>query len=66
MRSFVGQPLEAITLAKQSSEVGETDATEALTDNYLKLQIQGRFEPNLWLRAKILAVENHALIGRPV
>jgi len=75
MQSFVGQTLEAITLAKQSgtdtecgahTPVRETDVTEALTDNYLKLQIQGKFEPNLWLRAEILAVEKHALIGRPV
>jgi threonylcarbamoyladenosine tRNA methylthiotransferase MtaB len=75
MQSFVGQTLEAITLAKQSgtdtkcgadTPVREADVTEALTDNYLKLQIQGKFEPNLWLRTKILAVEKHALIGRPV
>jgi len=78
MQGFIGQTLEAITLAKQSGtggkcgadtpvrEVGEADVTEALTDNYLKLQIQRKFEPNLWLRAKILAVEKHALIGRPV
>ncbi len=78
MRSFVGQTLEAITLTKQSGtdakcgadtpvrEVGQADVTEALTDNYLKLHLQGKFEPNLWLRAKILAVENQSLIGMPV
>lgn len=40
------------------------EITEALTDNYLKLHLEGKFESNLWLQAKILAVENHTLIGR--
>ena len=40
------------------------EITEALTDNYLKLHLEGKFKPNLWLQAKILAVENHTLIGR--
>jgi len=42
------------------------EITEALTDNYLKLHLEGKFEPNLWLQAKILAVENHTLMGRLV
>jgi threonylcarbamoyladenosine tRNA methylthiotransferase MtaB len=78
MQSFVGQPLEAITLTKQGGadarcgadtsvrEVGAADVTEALTDNYLKLHLEGKVQPNLWLRAKILAVENHTLIGNQV
>jgi threonylcarbamoyladenosine tRNA methylthiotransferase MtaB len=71
MRTFVGQTLEAITLTSRCGadapvrEVGEADVTEALTDNYLKLQLQGKFEPNLWLRARIVAAENQMLIGRP-
>jgi threonylcarbamoyladenosine tRNA methylthiotransferase MtaB len=69
MRTFVGQTLEAITLTRQGgadTPVGEADITEALTDNYLKLHIEGRLEPNLWLRAEIFAVENQTLIGRPI
>ncbi len=75
MQSFIGQTLQAITLTKQSSTdakcganppVREADVTESLTDNYLKLQIKGKFEPNLWLRSKILAVEKHSLIGDQV
>jgi threonylcarbamoyladenosine tRNA methylthiotransferase MtaB len=78
MRGFIGQTLEAITLTKQSGadakcgadtpvrEVDEADVTEALTDNYLKLHLKGRLEPNLWLRAEIAAVENQSLIGRPI
>jgi tRNA A37 methylthiotransferase MiaB len=38
-------------------------STEALTDNYLKLHLHGRHEPNRWLRAHIEAVENRALRG---
>jgi threonylcarbamoyladenosine tRNA methylthiotransferase MtaB len=81
MQGVIGQTLEAISLTKPSvadgpsemdticsgdTPVRKTDVTEALTDNYLKLQIQGKFEPNLWLRAEIVAVENGALMGRPV
>jgi threonylcarbamoyladenosine tRNA methylthiotransferase MtaB len=69
MRGFVGQTVEAITLTGKcgaDTPAREADVTEALTDNYLKLQLEGRLEPNLWLRAEILAVENLTLIGRPV
>jgi threonylcarbamoyladenosine tRNA methylthiotransferase MtaB len=76
MQGFIGQTLEAITLTKQGGadakcaadipEVGEADVTEALTDNYLKLHLKGRLEPNLWLRATIASVKNQTLIGRPV
>jgi threonylcarbamoyladenosine tRNA methylthiotransferase MtaB len=37
--------------------------TEALTDNYLKLHLKGRHEPNLWLRAHIEKVEDGALVA---
>jgi len=58
MQSFVGQTLDAISLSKSCGadtpvrEVGAADVTEALTDNYLKLHLEGRLEPNLWQRAK--------------
>jgi threonylcarbamoyladenosine tRNA methylthiotransferase MtaB len=72
MRNFIGQTVEAITLTSKYGadtpvrQVGEADITEALTDNYLKLHLEGRLEPNLWLRAEILAVENLTLMGRPI
>jgi threonylcarbamoyladenosine tRNA methylthiotransferase MtaB len=63
MRSFIGKPLDAITL-----NVVGTDAagefTEALTDNYLKLRLRGRHEPNRWLRARVEDVVDGALVGR--
>jgi MiaB/RimO family radical SAM methylthiotransferase len=37
--------------------------TEALTDNYLKLHLKGRHEPNRWLRAHIEKVEDGALVA---
>jgi threonylcarbamoyladenosine tRNA methylthiotransferase MtaB len=68
MQDFVGHTLEAITLTKHRvadtpGVAGAGEITEALTDNYLKLQLEGKVKPNLWLQAKILAVENHTLIG---
>ena len=56
MRSFIGRTVEAITL-----NLRDRDFTEALTDNYLKLRLQGRLEPNQWLRAQVDSVEDGAL-----
>jgi threonylcarbamoyladenosine tRNA methylthiotransferase MtaB len=58
MRSFVGQPVKAITL-----NVFDGESTEALTDNYLKLRLQGRHESNCWITAKIFEVKDGALVG---
>ena len=69
MRSFVGKTVEAITLSTggRSREVG--DATEnrysdALTDNYLKLRLQGSLEANRWVEAEVEAVVDGELVGR--
>ena len=37
--------------------------TEALTDNYLKLSLRGTHQPNRWLKAQILQVQDSILIG---
>jgi threonylcarbamoyladenosine tRNA methylthiotransferase MtaB len=58
MRSFVGQPVQAITL-----NVFDGESTEALTDNYLKLRLRGRHESNCWTTAKIFEVKDGALVG---
>ncbi len=60
MKSFVGQQLQAITLNAGPS----ADSTEALTDNYQKLYLRGRHQPNHWIKAEIDAVEDGALLGR--
>jgi threonylcarbamoyladenosine tRNA methylthiotransferase MtaB len=74
MQGFVGKTLEAITLAANRQHVPEIIPeqrpiglfTEALTDNYLKLRLQGRHKPNLWIRARVRQVEGQTLIATPV
>ena len=67
MRGFVGKEIEAITLRASSEsydrDVSHSVSTEALTDNYLKLHLKGRHEPNRWLRARIQNVVDGALVG---
>lgn len=62
MQQFVGQKIEAITL-KVISETADGTYTEALTDNYLKLQVQGKHEPNRWLNAQVSSVGSNQLVG---
>jgi threonylcarbamoyladenosine tRNA methylthiotransferase MtaB len=62
MQHFVGQKIEAITL-NVISETPDGICTEALTDNYLKLQIRGTHQPNRWLYTHISTVENEHLVG---
>jgi len=56
--SLVGQTLEAITL-----ERGDSESTEAMTDNYLKMRLKGRLEPNQWVRAVVQGAPGEGLIG---
>jgi threonylcarbamoyladenosine tRNA methylthiotransferase MtaB len=65
MRSFVGDTLDAITLARSSEATASESGhfTEALTDNYLSLRLQGRWEPNRWMRARIEAIHDGNLVG---
>jgi threonylcarbamoyladenosine tRNA methylthiotransferase MtaB len=64
LQSFLGKRLEAITLSiVHNRPTGEF--TEALTDNYQKLYLQGRHAPNRWLTAHIEEIEDGALVGSP-
>lgn len=63
MRSFIGRTVEAITLASEAHENSPAAFTEALTDNYLKLHLRGRHEPNRWIRSQAACVENSALVA---
>jgi threonylcarbamoyladenosine tRNA methylthiotransferase MtaB len=80
MRSFIGQTVEAITLRSEEKEAcgagaparearakesSEADFTEALTENYLRLRLQGRHKPNQWLRAQVEYVRDDELVGVP-
>lgn len=58
MKSFIGRQVEAITL-----HAGNQEFTEALTDNYLKLRLQGSHAPNRWLRAGVEGVDSGLLVG---
>jgi len=62
IRTFIGEEVAAITL----NVVGTDSAgefTEALTDNYLKLRLHGRHDPNCWLNARIEDVKDGVLVG---
>ena len=59
-RSFVGRELEAITL-----NIQDESRTEALTDNYLKLQLTGAHDANRWITAQIQSAFPDGLRGVP-
>jgi threonylcarbamoyladenosine tRNA methylthiotransferase MtaB len=67
MQSFVGKTVEAITLGTPSSRAGapapHDSSTEALTDNYLRLKLQGRHVPNRWIQASVEQVVDETLIA---
>jgi threonylcarbamoyladenosine tRNA methylthiotransferase MtaB len=72
MHSFVGKGMQAITLRADSCGTSVNDAprraeiTEALTDNYLKLRLEGRYESNRWLQVDIRSIEGDMLVGIPI
>jgi threonylcarbamoyladenosine tRNA methylthiotransferase MtaB len=57
-QQFVGSSLEAITLTHQHD-----GRTEALTDNYQKLWIEGAHESNQSVAVEITGIEGEALLG---
>jgi threonylcarbamoyladenosine tRNA methylthiotransferase MtaB len=61
MRSLVGTVVEAIAL-----QSGDTEFTEALTDNYLKMKISGHHEANRWMDVIVEGMNGEMLIGKPV
>jgi threonylcarbamoyladenosine tRNA methylthiotransferase MtaB len=58
MKSFMGKTIQAITL-----NVFDGKYTEGLTDNYLKLRLGGKHEPNRWIEAHVKDLASGALIG---
>jgi threonylcarbamoyladenosine tRNA methylthiotransferase MtaB len=62
MQSFVGELLNVITLNVTGHEDG-VEFTETLTDNYLKLRLKGRHEPNQWVSAHVQDVNDGVLLG---
>jgi threonylcarbamoyladenosine tRNA methylthiotransferase MtaB len=60
--SSVGR-VNSTSAERTAARESDTDFTEALTDNYLKLHLKGRHEPNRWLRARVEDVADGALMG---
>jgi threonylcarbamoyladenosine tRNA methylthiotransferase MtaB len=58
MQTFVGQTIEAIVLKTFDGEY-----TEALTDNYLRLRLHGKYEPNQKVMARVESIDNEALLA---
>jgi len=68
MRSFVDAVVHAITLRARSEgpvgdQVRQGDFTEALTDNYLKVRLEGHHEANQWVNARVHSLEGDELVG---
>ncbi len=62
MHTFVGKPMEAITLNIEGSD-HEGKYTQALTDNYLRVRLKGSHSPNRWIQAWVEQVEDGMLVG---
>jgi threonylcarbamoyladenosine tRNA methylthiotransferase MtaB len=58
-QSLVGTIVEAITLRS-----GDGEFTEALTDNYLKMHVAGKWAANRWIKVTVEGVESGQLAGR--
>jgi threonylcarbamoyladenosine tRNA methylthiotransferase MtaB len=64
MQSFLGQRLQAITLGASPIYSGSS-FTEALTDNYLRLFLQGSHASNQWLSVEIGSVADGVFFASP-
>lgn len=62
MQSFVGRTIEAITL-NMNSESCNGCWTEALSDNYLRMNLRGEHAPNRWLNVRVEAVKDGQLMA---
>ena len=55
---FIGRKLEIITL-----QDGDRDSTAALTDNYLKVRLQGQYAANSWVKVEVAEVDDAGLVA---
>ena len=60
-QSFVGSCLNAITLSTASADTG---CSEALTDNFIKLMLKGKYLANQWVDARISGLSHDGLLGK--
>ncbi len=59
-KQFIGRTLDAITL-----HANHPQYTECLTDNFQKLKLRGKHEPNRWMGCSLTAIEHGHLLGSP-
>jgi threonylcarbamoyladenosine tRNA methylthiotransferase MtaB len=57
-RGFLGQTLEAITL-----QTGDSNSTDALSDNYQKIRIAGRHRANAWMKVVVEGIGDEVLMA---
>lgn len=57
-RSFIGRTIPAITLHRS-----DETRTEALTDNFLKLQLEGKHEANRWVQCFVMEASPDYFLG---
>ena len=62
-QSFVGRKLNAITLSTPSED---EDRTEALTDNFIKLGLEGTYPANQWVQVRITSMTQDGIRGEAV
>jgi threonylcarbamoyladenosine tRNA methylthiotransferase MtaB len=62
MRALVGRQVEAITL-EMPPKKADAAWTDALSDNYLKLRVEGKHERNRWMRVRLEALEGETLVA---
>jgi threonylcarbamoyladenosine tRNA methylthiotransferase MtaB len=58
-KSFLGRTLEVITLQQ-----GDTQSTNALSDNYLKVRLPGRFAANRWMEVTPCSIHQDELLAK--
>lgn len=71
MGGILGHTLDAITLrtekdetaCEQSAHARKQSFTECLTDNYLKLHLEGCHPPNQWHRVRVTGIQDDALVA---
>ena len=60
-RQFLGRTLDVITLQN-----GDGESTEALSDNYLKVRLEGHHQPNSLMQARVTEVGTDDLVATAV
>jgi threonylcarbamoyladenosine tRNA methylthiotransferase MtaB len=66
-RRFIGRTLEAITLGDTACghQLPASGSTSALSDNYLKVEVEGEHEANQWIKVQVQGLTSTGLSGVP-